>query len=65
LQQKYSVFNLITRDASSEEFVTVEELRRDVAATRGGVRARLSGYIVQIMDDVFTYRAHLPADGTM
>ena len=44
----------------------MEELRREVAGgTRGGeVRARISGYILQIMEDSLAYRAHAPADGT-
>ncbi len=42
----------------------MEEVRREVTSRGGEVRARISGYILQIMEDTLTYRAHAPADGT-
>jgi hypothetical protein len=62
-QKNFAKF-LFYRNFGSEEFLTVEEVRREVTSRGGEVRARISGYILQIMEDTLTYRAHAPADGT-
>lgn len=56
----------LPRTFPSDDFLTVEDLRREVAAgcSGGEVRARISGYILQIMEDTLAYRAHVPPDGT-
>ena len=56
---------MLSTRSEGEDFLTVEDLKSEVMARRGGeVRASITGYILQIMDDVISYRAHLPADGT-
>jgi hypothetical protein len=53
------------RNSETEDFLTLDDLKQEATVRRGGeVRGRISGYILQIMDDVIAYRAHIPADGT-